>query len=355
MGTGVGTDADGLLAGTDARTEDLASATEELVGLLSGKARGWAEIYALISRVEEGRLWEAGFRSMTKWVEDLARRAGCQVQYIWRVKKAGRFYAAYAARHPDAPSADEVRIGDEMLADLDRVSEGDAERADAYVGAALRGEITKRKVKELVRATATRRRAARRSGGGAGAPAPAGGAAASAADVIAAITPQALFGAGDERASRRLARGERRVFQVLGEFPCGSATSDRARRVDAMVVTNIDAGPGAHGLPGCAADAVTLHGIEVKVAKSDLLRDRKHLEYEAYCDFCWFAMPQSLYSEVEADAAEWLSDGWGVLVLGDQEAGAGRLAVAVPAARNGRAVMRDVSMATALVRLAGAA
>lgn len=349
-----------------AQRQQLAEATDELVGLLSGKARGWAEIYRQISRVEEGRLWVAGgYGSMTKWIEDLARRAHVHVQYLWRVKKAGRFYSAYAARHQDAPPMSEARIGDEMLADLDRVSEGSDERADAYVAAALRGEITKSKVKELVRATSARRRArAAMASGDASADtighevdgAATGGASehparAQATDVLAAITPEALFGTTDERVGRRLLRSERRVFHVLSEFPIRSATSDHARRVDAMVVTNVDAGQGAHGLPGCPPDAVTLHGIEIKVSELDLRRDTKHLEYEAYSDYLWFAMPASLYSAVAQDAGEWLSEGWGVLVLGED----GRMSVAVPAQHNDCAAMRDVSLMTALVRMASTA
>lgn len=337
------------MADGETREDELERTTEELVGLLSGKARGWAEIYLLMARVEDAALWEAAYPSMTKWVEDLARRARVQVQYLWRVKKAGRFYSAYLSRNPGAPPMDEVRIGDEMLADLDRISEGSAERADAYVESALRGEITKRRVKEIVRATAESRKAARGdrgpAGGGRGAsPAPQGP---TATDVIAAIGPEALFG-GDERLERRLLRGERRVFQVLGEFPCGCATSDHPRRIDAVVVTNIDTGPGARGLPGCPQDAVTLHGIEVKVSPGDLRRDAKHVEYEPYCDYLWMAMPASLYSAMREDSDGWLSDGWGVLVLGDD----GVMSVAVPARRNGNATMREVAMATALVRLA---
>lgn len=338
---------------------ELDEATSRLVGLLADKTRGWAEIYSVIAHVEAEQLWRAEYTSVTKWLEALARTAGVQITYIWRLRKAGRFYSAYlerqAARGQLAPEISQVAMGDEMLADLDRISEGDAARADRYIELALSGDLTKSRVKEILRATTRRRRAARESARAERSAASGAEAAkaaqvardeAAAADVLSAIVPDAIYDPGDERLTRRLLRGERRVWEVMPEFPCGSATSDRVRRIDAMVITNVE-GDGAAGMAGCPQDQVTLHGVEIKVSRSDLLRDRKHLEYEPYCDYCWYGMPETLWHEVSGCREEWLSDGWGVLVLGQD----GRLVPAVPSARR-PAVMRDVALSAALIRLA---
>lgn len=319
---------------------ELDAITTDLLDKLHDKRSRWSELYLLIDKVESAALWQAGgFSSMTKWLEDLARRAGCQIQYLWRVKKAGKFYKAYAdaeqAAGRQVAPVDEVQLGDEMLANIDRISGGKPDRAREYIAAALDGTLTKAKVKQMVKATAGARRAAKVKTEAADASTDGGGVdGATAADVILALDNPALFYTEGER-SAHLLRGARRSFALLAEFPVQTGTADRARRMDALVIGNRG---------GTDQYECTLDMVEIKVTESDLRNDTKHLEYEPFADRCWFAVPAGL-----ADAAaEVAPTGWGVIIY---DAATGTASVSQPAElRPG--VMRATTLATVALRLA---
>lgn len=330
------------MADTDDRQakRKLERVTHELVEKINDRTARWAELYTLMAEVESEALWKAGgFRSMTKWLEDLARIAKCNIQYLWRVKKAGGFYARYAAAEAaagrEAVPVAELTLGDEMLADIDRVADGDEAKAREYIGAALDGTLTKAKVKDMVRATAGARRKSREAKKAAAAgeaPAPAGGEdGATAGDIVLALTPELFY--GEDVGARHLLHGARRVWRVFSEFPVRTGTSDRARRMDALCMSN-------------AGDDdqydLMLDMVEIKVTFDDLDRDTKHLEYENFADRCWFAVPESMSHA--ADAAR--PDGWGVLVWSPVSK---RLRVEVKADVK-RGIMRHETLATVLVK-----
>lgn len=318
----------------------LEEVTSELVEKINDRKARWAELYSLMAEVEGDQLWHAGgFRSMTKWMEELARIAKCNIQYLWRIKKAGGFYVRFAAAEKAAGRevvpVEELTLGDEMLADIDRVADGDEEKAREYIGAALDGTLTKSKVKDMVRATAgTRRKAreARKAAAAGEAPAPAGGEdGATPGDIVLALKPEVFY--GEDVAARHLLHGARRVWRVFSEFPVRTGTSDRARRMDALCMSN-------------AGDDdqydLMLDMVEIKVTFADLKRDTKHLEYENFADRCWFAVPESMsYAAVQA-----CPDGWGVLVWSPVSR---RLRVEVEAEAL-RGMLRAETMATALVK-----
>ena len=45
-----------------------------------------------------------------------------------------------------------------------------------------------------------------------------------------------------------------------------------------------------------------MHGIEIKVSKSDFERDKKYTEYADYVNFLWIAIPKNLIECVEINA-----------------------------------------------------
>lgn len=318
------------------RKAELDDITARLVEKINDQTARWSALYGMIEEVEGQRLWEdGGFKSFTKWFEDLARRAKCNIQYLWRVKKAGSFYARYAeaerAAGRDAAPVSEVTLGDEMLADIDRISDGDPEKAHEYIAAALGGKLSKAKLRSMVKATAGARRKARAAKSGDTDAAVHGGEdGCTAADIIIALRPEVLHPGAS---GRYLMRGVRRVWQVFGELPVRTGTSDHARRIDALCVSN--AGDDSQY-------DVALDMVEVKVTFDDLARDTKHLEYEPFVDRCWFAVPESMSHAAEEAAP----DGWGVLVWSPVT----RALRVVRNAEVRRGAMRAEVLATALVK-----
>lgn len=331
----------------------LSEITDDLVDMLSEKRRRWAAIYELMEEVERKAMWKPEYFSLTRWIEDLARRAHCQVQYLWRVKKAGRFYVQWEEERKRAgkpvPPLEDCPLGDEMLADIDRLTEGNPKRAELYLSAAMNGSLSKKRVKQLVRETKERRAGNRKRRKNAmwqdwsalSADADQGGATDDGASAAGAVTADAvIMGLRPTLFHDRfdlscpLQAGERRVWQVLTEFPVKTGSTAHARRMDALCISNA-------GTSAANQYDVVLDSVEVKVALSDLTRDTKHLEYEIYADRCWFAVPVDL----EDKALELAPDGWGVLVLD----GESELRVARKAQLK-RGDMRGVTLATALVK-----
>ena len=328
----------------------LDSATKELCGMLKSSSRRWADVYGLMDKVQREGLWKAEHASFTAWVKAVAKAAGIQVSYLWRVKKAGAFYSEYAARAAAAGKSfkplEQLEYGDELMADVATICGRDKTRADRLMGGITAGELSKKDVKRMLGAhrACAGRRADGQGGTDAGASAGAEGGAVTAEDILIAVKPAAIVGADALAALPKPLRAERRVFDVLAEFPVLTGTSDHARRMDALVVTNAATAAGTGR--GCSQYGVDFHCIEIKVAASDLERDEKHLEYQPFADYCWFAVPKAL-ADRATEIADAEAEGWGVLVYDEA---AGELRRAVPAARNAAPVMRGRTAETVLVK-----
>lgn len=329
-------------AGDAAAAGELDEITERIVGMLGRKERSWADIYRLVAEVRARGLWRESFRSFTRWVEDLAIRSHCNVQYIWRISRAGRFYEAFRGREEAAgrevPELERSGLGDEMISDIDRIGEHNDARADAYMRAALAGDLSRAEVRQIVKATAgarAARRAARRAAGGPGpAPGP------TAEDLLTSLRPESLYSA--ELLGRDGLRGERRVWRVLAEFPVRTSSGGRAARMDALC---IGPRPQGEGLPGAWDQYdVTLDMVEIKVSERDLLRDEKKSEYAHFCDRCWLAVPSSL----EPAAVGAAPAGWGVLSWDPATRAFSRALEATPTVAP---ALRAEALATALVKV----
>lgn len=323
-----------------------------IVRELRGETDGltWTTLAAEINEVEARELWRQAdppLRSMNAWVDSVCKRTGRVASYIYRIKKAARTYAGYAERKRAAgqepvPLSD-VTVTDRTLSEAATVCGRNHGRLDAMVDSLLDGQTRPAEVTRMLKHKTERDRARgrkppanarERDERAAAAPGEDEVRQATADEIVDAIVPETFYGAGE--LGGFLYRGARRVFDVFPEFPVKTGGASRARRIDALVVSNV-------------ADAdsqyeVRLAGIEVKVAKSDLVRDEKHIEYEPYVDASYFAVP----AELEADAREVLPDGWGLFVYAH-----GKLTMEEPA-RHMRGEMREVTLATLVVRLAHA-
>lgn len=327
---------------------ELEAITTEVCGLLRGGSRRWSDIYLAMAHVQRDELWKVKYHSFTDWVKNVAKEAKIQVSYLWRVRKAGAFYAEYAERAAAAGVAhkalSEVEYGDEMLADVARICGKDKARADRIMAKITAGQLSKADIKKMLKTVRTARDAA--------ASQEADGtreqsetdevkqAKAAAEDILLAITPDALLGSEVLDNLPQQLGSERRIFDVLPEFPVKAGTSDHARRMDALVTTNI----GVDDVHGCDQYGVVLHCVEIKVSKYDLVNDDKNLDYMPFADFCWLAVPAELAADAEKMAK---TDGWGVLSY-DSEIDV--LKPLLKAPRNANAVMRERAVETVLVK-----
>lgn len=87
-----------------------------------------------------------------------------------------------------------------------------------------------------------------------------------------------------------------------------------------------------------------LHGVEIKVSKSDLLGDEKMQEYTAFCDAFYIAVPDVPEMIQTAEAVR--LPAWGLLAVSPDR----KLRI-VHKAEEKPGVMRDKTVAAALIKL----
>ena len=113
------------------RRRRLDAAQRALHILLGDGSGAWTEVYELIDCVRERGLYRPDFRSFTAWMKALADREGVSTSLLWRRKRAGEFYRAWASVHPGAPALGKTgNMSVDGLDTIRKISELDAVRAD---------------------------------------------------------------------------------------------------------------------------------------------------------------------------------------------------------------------------------
>ena len=99
--------------------------------LLRGGCGAWPEVYAVIDCVHARGLYQPDFGSFTAWMKALADREGVSTSLLWRRKRAGDFYRAWASVHPGAPALGKTgNMSVDGLDTIRKISELDAARGD---------------------------------------------------------------------------------------------------------------------------------------------------------------------------------------------------------------------------------
>ena len=83
-------------------------------------------------------------------------------------------------------------------------------------------------------------------------------------------------------------------YVTFPEFRVFTGTTTKSRRIDVMAMENVNVKNKLH--------EVNTHGVEIKVAKHDLLGDTKYTEYAEFVHFLWLAVPSELVPVAEETA-----------------------------------------------------
>lgn len=342
-------------------TTSLKKAEQELHELLQrADTKEWPQVYALLAKVYEEKLYEPDFRTFSAWLRDLAKREGVTESLLWQRKKAGDAYSAWRALNPDAPTLEESNISAANLAEVDRLSGHDPAKADAWVRGLLDGTLTQRDIKaarNLQRSKSEeqpKNAHDRKKEVVEVSPEDA----ATAANVLDALQRESRFWIWGietdedreerekELAGTRYMNRANAVAQVLAEFPVRVETAQRTRRIDALAVDVTSAVVVENDTEGDWT-RVCLRGVEIKVSESDLRRDQKMGDYELFCDFFYLAVPESLVlvAEEVADPAA------GILAWRAEEDEHGRRIDVVREPERLDAPRRELALETALVKI----
>lgn len=331
----------------------LATIEAQIIDLTHKDIKGWTEMAELIIRVQNEKLYESQNISFTKWVRQLSNKAHVHESLLWRRLKAGRFYLRVKAAEEKKgrkklPEINHIQVSPDNFILIKDIVGNDEGEATLLIQKLLNGQITR---KELSAARDSIVKQRERTG----IKHPANGydrdkVQVNSTDEISAktgITAAKLLLTLQQRndwindiedtqqecqQSSFIRSKYKDIYRVLPEFPVETGDTQKARRIDAFVLENITSP---------TPTQMTLRAIEIKVSKSDLLRDQKMSEYTDFCDFFYIAIPP----ELEADARTIMMPNWGLLLIHDEI-----IEVAV-SAKKSDGILRNEALSTALYEL----
>lgn len=110
-----------------------------------------------------------------------------------------------------------------------------------------------------------------------------------ASKIVAALSKPRWIGQECNRKAFKWAY-EQDKYKSLTEFPVYTGTTAKSRRIDVLVAENLRVNEHFN---------LNLHGIEIKVSKSDLVNDMKYSEYAEFVNYLWLAIPSELVAIAE--------------------------------------------------------
>lgn len=324
---------------------DLSTIEKEIQTVIEADKASWIRIYQLMSEVESEKLYENTYSSYTQWVNKIAENMHIHVSLLWRRKKAGAFYNEYLkrmqARGKEVSFNDLEHVSPDNLVLAERIAGNNTAVADQLIEKIQQGEL-KRKDLSSALAAAKRCRAEK------GIPDPINGydkkKQQKTSEVSGTKPDQKKITALDITAALEIYRhwigepvekqGRAPKYKVFTEFGVDSPGTRNARRIDALV---------AETLTTKHPRQIKLHGIEIKVSRSDLEHDDKMSEYTQYIDYFWIAVPPYLIT----DAKNLTLPEWGILAV-DQE----KLEVVRNASHNHEyGAFRDITLSEIVYKL----
>ena len=318
----------------------------ELESIISKDKKNWVRIYELMHDVDINNLYKDNYKSFTAWVNYFAdNKAKVHVSLLWERLKAGRIYSEFEERakakgiyvKPLATAG----IAPTTLVLASKIAGNNNEVADDLITKIADGTMTRSDLKnawETVKFD--------RSSNGL-APTKKNGYDSKKNDISNEEKKEiknmlsatgivfALSGSGGSWIPNPIENEYKKSkYKLFTEFAVETGTSIHARRMDALVVETFSTQSKSYDL--------NLHGIEIKVDKSDLLNDHKMQEYTPFCDYFWIAIPEAL----EEDARSIMLDGWGLLLINSDTK---EIKVAVEASKH-EALFRMETLSTALLK-----
>lgn len=262
----------------------------ELSNIVRQDKKSWTHFYTLMKEVEEQELWRAaGQNSFTAWVKNFCINNKIHESIIWSRKKAGKVYERYAEEQKKkgikVPSIESVNVPADTLVLLDKISSKAPEIATSLTEKALNRELSRSDLREAYKSIREKS-----DGSPAAAADPKATPKENAAEIVtatkivSALTNEEWLGRRKEKKYFKTSF-ERDKYKSFTEFPVYTGTTRKSRRIDVLVAEN---------LTSENVWDLNIHGIEIKVSKSDLEKDQKFSEYSEFVDFMWLAIPEDL-------------------------------------------------------------
>ena len=283
---------------------DLKEIELELSEILQTDKNNWVRFYQLLDIVDKNKLYISEYGTFTKYVNSLADKYKINVSLIWKRKKAGKFYSDFERYQKqqgvDVTPLSELKIDSENLNFIEKISGGDMNIADELIKKTQNGSLSRKDLREVWQTKKAehcklglpKTRKTRHDSNiyspqsQSQSQSEFNGAMSSITSVTSADIVLALR-SSEWIDCNLIQNREHRKYRLFTEFPVYTGDTRHARRIDALIIENITIDKHIY-------DEVALHGIEIKVSKSDLMNDNKMSEYMFFCDYFYIAVPNEL-------------------------------------------------------------
>ncbi len=276
----------------------LKSIESQLLDLINIDKKNWTNFYLLLKEIEDQELYKPSYKSFTAWVKDFCIKTKTHESIVWNRKKAGKVYDSYskikAEQGIDVKPITESNVSVDSLVLLDKINKYDEKTASQLVDKVINKEITKKDLREVYQSirpsvdkisTNPHLKQVQQENQ------ELTDVSITANDIVSTVFNLEWLGV-KPKASRFKSAFESNKSRVFTEFPLYTGTSKKSRRVDMLISENITSQYNYD---------LNVHGIEIKVSKSDLLNDTKYTEYAPFVDFLWLAIPNDLVEVAQSN------------------------------------------------------
>lgn len=285
------------------KEKELQQIEDRLSIYLATDRKTWADTYLLMRQVRDEKLYAPQYASFTQWVNDLAVKNHYHQSTLWSRFTAGMTYEEYAERKKKAgenpPAMKEVNISPDSISLIHTIASRskNPKYADDLMDKALSHTLSRQDLREVNRKIRAKHTKGRQSVDPDLKKIEVKNKISVTADMIVEA-----FKTSSDWLPTPYRHGRNSFYQVYPELPVKSGTSHYARRMDECIFENM-----TH--EHAQANKVSIHCIENKVSKNDLVKDRKMGEYAPYGDYFWLCVPPELIDI----AKSYIAQGWGIL------------------------------------------
>lgn len=275
--------------------KNLRSAETKLKKLLDADKKNWTHFYLLLKEVEDQELWKEKYTSFTQWVKDFCVATKTHESIVWNRKKAGKVYESYARvkaeQGEQIQDLEKSNVSVDSLVLLDKINKHDEEVASKLVDKVLNKTITKKDLREVYQSikqdrsvSVSSKKSKKNESEKPNEKTEKNKSEITANQIVSALFSIEWLGYEKKREYFKTSL-ESNKYRAFTEFPVYTGTSRKSRRIDVLACENVTTKNSYQ---------THLHGIEIKVSKSDLLNDKKYTEYTEFVDYLWLAVPKKL-------------------------------------------------------------
>lgn len=258
-----------------------------LSDLIITTKKSWIMIFRIMDEVRSKSLHRVRGLTFTKWLTTFAVKAHIHSSYLWKIKKAGEILSKYKNIESDIGNL--YKISPEAIITCDKVA---SERSDDLrskdeitldlLNQSLCGDVKINSLKEELKEKKTsdkellpKKHIIKNCS--------------STKTLISALSSQEWFlkyihmdnTALNDKSSKK--KFFKQSYRLFSEFAVETGSTEKPRRLDALIVEDYT-----------SPESLSIHGIEIKMNKNDLISDKKIGEYSEFCDYFWLAIPKNL-------------------------------------------------------------